>query len=1077
MDSMIDTTAIRVHIRWAQQDGFFIWGTRYNNGICDAYALKDWMFAWHAPSFYGAFIEVTEAAGVEGLFLPALEALHYLAAPAMVQHQKLTPDTDFALLTRLAAPVRDALAAGRFMPDFAKWKAGELGWKLELPERAAVWAASALARQWMERLIPLWIESDGVMREHLKRLERSFPLFRRGGQTADTDVWMDEEDWLVSIGWQSDGTPFRTCLKLEEAAAAGGEWPLRIVLQDRADKEKLIELPAAAVRSWAEAELEPGEAGVPPRGAEAGAPPRGAETGAPAYAVETRVPGAGAETGAPAGGADAAAANTTGTADAAAAPDMEKLPAEWRPHILRAVRDTDKWTRMAPWLADEEDGRLRSGLTQDEAWLLLTQGSLRLMEAGYSVFLPAWWERIRKWKPRLKAKIKSSVGTGPGSTLGLNQLMRFDWKIALGDLELTEAEFRELLAQNRKLVQIRGQWVQLDPAHLDQLQQVMKQVQKKQGLTLRDVLELHLLGSSEGEEDLDFHRSLQMEVELNEHLQELVELLNHTKRPPLLEPPASFRGTLRPYQLEGISWLLFLRQCGLGGCLADDMGLGKTIQMITYLLHLREQSGNPAGEAEADQSAADGRAAGAGRLPTTGYGHMAKEAAENDTGPLKQGAPGHGSPSLLVCPTSVLGNWQKELQRFAPNLRVHLHYGPNRTKGEAFAAAASACDIVLTTYTLSHLDEAELAAIEWEAICLDEAQNIKNAYTKQSSSIRNLKGRHRIALTGTPIENRLTELWSIFDFLNPGYLGTLRDFTQRYVNAIERTQDAELIGKVQRLIRPFLLRRVKKDPSIQLDLPDKYEYKSYISLTAEQATLYETYIRDMFERLDKLSTMERRGLILAALTKLKQICNHPGLAGGLGNAAQARLDWRQRSNKVERLLEMVQELRQEGDKCLIFTQFVETGHLLQRALTEEFGGKIPFLHGGTVKAERDRMIDAFQEGDAADADNAGIFLLSLKAGGTGLNLTAANHVFHFDRWWNPAVENQATDRAFRIGQTRHVQVHKFVTLGTLEERIDEMIDRKLGLSQQIVGTGEQWITELSTSDLKDLFALRSEWVD
>ncbi|MED4604551.1 SNF2 helicase-associated domain-containing protein, partial [Paenibacillus validus] len=245
-------------------------------------------------------------------------------------------------------------------------------------------------------------------------------------------------------------------------------------------------------------------------------------------------------------------------------------------------------TRMVPWLAAEGQ-TLRSTLTPDEAWELLSQGSLRLMEAGYSVFLPAWWDRIRKWRPRLKAKIKSSVGSGPQSMLGLNQLMQFDWKIALGDLELTEDEFRELLAQNRKLVQINGQWVQLDPVHLAQLQQVMNQVQKKQGLSLRDVLELHLLGSSEGEEDLDFHRSLNMEVELNEQLQELVDLLNHTKRPPLQEPPLSFRGTLRPYQIEGISWLLFLRQCGLGGCLADDMGLGKTIQMITYLLHLREQ--------------------------------------------------------------------------------------------------------------------------------------------------------------------------------------------------------------------------------------------------------------------------------------------------------------------------------------------------------------------------------------------------------------------------------------------------------------------------------------------------------
>ncbi|UJF36519.1 DEAD/DEAH box helicase [Paenibacillus hexagrammi] len=454
------------------------------------------------------------------------------------------------------------------------------------------------------------------------------------------------------------------------------------------------------------------------------------------------------------------------------------------------------------------------------------------------------------------------------------------------------------------------------------------------------------------------------------------------------------------------------------------MGLGKTIQWITYLLSVKEWE-----------------------KPET--------------------------PSLLVCPTSVLGNWQMELKRFAPTLNVHLHYGPQRLKGDAFKENLKDIDLVLTSYTLSHLDEAELSAISWNSICLDEAQNIKNAYTKQASAIRRLDGYHRIALTGTPIENRLTELWSIFDFANPGYLGTIREFTHRYVNAIERTRDTDTINKVQKLIRPFLLRRVKKDPAIQLDLPEKNESKTFVSLTAEQGSLYENYIQDMFERLDKLSAMERRGLILAALTKLKQVCNHPALMLKEGLAAP----WSGCSNKLERLLEMVQELRQEGDKCLIFTQFVETGHLLQHVLQQELSEPVLFLHGGTSKTARDEMIAHFQDASVPAAEQRSIFILSLKAGGIGLNLTAANHVFHYDRWWNPAVENQATDRAFRIGQTRHVQVHKFVTLGTLEERIDEMIERKLGLSQQIVGTGENWITELTTDELRDLFSLRREWVE
>lgn len=996
MDSMIDINALKVHVRWMPQSGLFLWGIRGQSGALDAKQLKDWLFAWHEASFYGTFIEEAEWNQLGGLLLRPLEALNYFteARAYAVSHQRLEYSRELTELIRLAPHVQQALTGGRFMPDFAQWKAGTLGWKLQLPEEAAAWAASAVAKPWLEALIPAWIEEDGVMREHLRRLERSLPLL---GRSSAADVWMDEEDWLVSISWQSDGTPFRTCLKLEEPAVPDGPWPLRIVLQDRADRELMFELEPAALTA-------------------------GASDSAAA---------------APSGSAD-------GSADGAAAADGSGgLPAAWRADLGRAARDAAKWQRILPWLGGEA-GSLRRELSADEAWTLLTQGSLKLMEAGSSVILPAWWERIRKWRPRLKAKIKSSVGTAPQPLLGLDQLMRFDWKIAIGEFELTEAEYRELLEQNRRLVQIRGQWVQLDPEHLLQIEQAMNKINKQQGLSFRDVLGLHLLGSSEGEEELQFRRTLPIEVELNEQLEELTALLNHAKRPPQASVPPSFRGTLRPYQLEGVSWLIFLRQFGLGACLADDMGLGKTIQTITYLLLVREQR-------LAGADGADG----------------ADSAAAADKEPAK--AP----PSLLICPTSVLGNWQKELARFAPDLRVHLHYGPHRAKGAAFAEAVRGCDLVLTTYTLSHLDEAELVSTEWDAICLDEAQNIKNAYTKQASSIRKLNGSHRIALTGTPIENRLTELWSIFDFLNPGYLGTLSDFTHRYVQAIERTSDSELIAKVQRLIRPFLLRRVKKDPSIQLDLPDKHEYKTYVSLTAEQASLYDNHIRGLFEQLDRLSAMERRGMILASLTKLKQICNHPALLA----KQPFRDDWRGRSNKVERLIEMVHELRQEGDRCLIFTQFVDTGHLLQLALEEELGRPVPFLHGGTPRAARDLMIEQFQDESLAPEETSGVFLLSLKAGGTGLNLTAANHVFHFDRWWNPAVENQATDRAFRIGQKRHVQVHKFVTLGTLEERIDEMIDKKLGLSQQIVGTGEQWITELSTDDLKELFALRGDWVE
>ncbi|MEK3912407.1 DEAD/DEAH box helicase [Paenibacillus sp. FSL H7-0331] len=1033
---MIEPSAITIHIRPMTPAGFFLYGARPNGGICDAYDLKHLLFAWHQPSFYGTFIEITEFMNMEGLHLPALTALDYLCSPSAVSHTKLEWNRDLRELMRLAPHVKETLVQGRCMPDFTKWKAGELSWKLDLPDTIAAAALTPLASAWIDQLIPEWGLEDGALRQSILQLEQNYPLMLRG--KLPSDMWMDEEDWLFSIGWQTDGTPFRTCLQLSEPTHGQGAWPVHVILQDRSNKDLLHEIDATALANLDDVHLSSRDSVEDKETTGSG---NGSESITASLAPSSTIS---SDTDTANGSTDHSLVpdHVADSVQPALLPTLDLLPEAWQPHLARAARDLAKWQRIVPVLQqqDESASAIRTELSSDEAWELMTKGSLRLMEAGYSVFLPAWWERIRRFRPRLKAKIKSSVGTAPQAMFGLQQLMQFDWKIALGDIELTEEEFRELLAEKRRLVQIRGQWVQLDPAHLAQLEQVMKQVHKKQGLTLRDVLELHLLGSSAGEEDLGLQRSLQMEVELNEQLEEMAQLLNHTKRPPLIEPPTSFQGTLRPYQLEGMSWLLFLRQIGLGGCLADDMGLGKTIQMITYLLNMEELDPN---------------------------NHNTSTVVNPDDTATER------TPSLLICPTSVLGNWQKELQRFAPKLKIHLHYGPNRAKGMAFKTACEGHHLVLTTYTLSHLDESELTQFEWNSICLDEAQNIKNAYTKQATSIRSLKGRHRIAMTGTPIENRLTELWSIFDFLNPGYLGSLRDFTQRYVNTIEKSNDPELVEKVQRLIRPFLLRRVKKDPAIQLDLPDKNEYKTFVALTAEQGILYENYIKDMFERLDRLTAMERRGLILAALTKLKQICNHPSLM--LKEAANS--PWQQRSNKVERLLEMVQELRQEGDKCLIFTQFVETGHLLQRILEQELGEPVIFLHGGTPKAGRDRMIAEFQ-GDVQEVKaQPGIFLLSLKAGGTGLNLTAANHVFHFDRWWNPAVENQATDRAFRIGQTRHVQVHKFVTLGTLEERIDEMIEKKQELSQQIVGSGEQWITEMSTTDLKELFSLRSEWLE
>jgi len=422
---------------------------------------------------------------------------------------------------------------------------------------------------------------------------------------------------------------------------------------------------------------------------------------------------------------------------------------------------------------------------------------------------------------------------------------------------------------------------------------------------------------------------------------------------------------------------------------------------------------------------------------------------------------------LLVCPTSVLTNWQREAARFTPSLPVTVHHGTGRARGYDLQQRAYAHAIVLTSYALLHRDLDDLSTMQWAGVVLDEAQNIKNPSTKQSQAVRTLKADYRIALTGTPVENHVGDLWSIMDFLNPGFLGTRQEFKRNYFVPIQAFRDREASERLHRIAGPFLLRRLKTDRSVISDLPEKNEMKVFCTLTAEQGRLYTQVVEEAEKRIRDAEGIERRGVILAALTKLKQVCNHPAQYLGDESAVDGR------SGKLTRLTEMLEEVIEAGDRSLVFTQFVEMGHILQRHLQEELGREVLFLHGGVPKRRRDALIEAFQ---SEDADSPPIFVLSLKAGGTGLNLTAANHVFHFDRWWNPAVENQATDRAFRIGQTRNVQVHKYVCAGTLEERIDEMIERKRSVAEDIVGGGETWITELSNEELHDMFALRKDAV-
>ena len=421
-------------------------------------------------------------------------------------------------------------------------------------------------------------------------------------------------------------------------------------------------------------------------------------------------------------------------------------------------------------------------------------------------------------------------------------------------------------------------------------------------------------------------------------------------------------------------------------------------------------------------------------------------------------------PTLVICPTSVVGNWRHELGRFAPDLKVLVHHGPGRASRDELGVAAVQHDVVLSTYSLLHRDEASLTRVHWDGLVLDEAQNVKNASTRAAQAARAITSRWRVALTGTPVENRLADLWSIFQVTNPGYLGSAEEFRREFATPIERASDADATARLKALTAPFILRRVKTDRSVIADLPDKQEMKVYCSLTREQATLYEAVLQDAMRQIAESEGMQRRGLVLALLTRLKQVCNHPALLMHDGSPLAGR------SGKLARLGEMLEEVVASDERALVFTQYAEMGRLLVDYLRNVLERDVLYLHGGTPMADRDRFVTEFQ----TDANAPPVFVLSLKAGGTGLNLTRANHVFHFDRWWNPAVENQATDRAFRIGQTRNVQVHKYVCAGTFEETLDELIERKVALAESIVGTSEAWITEMSTDDLRNLFRLRRD---
>lgn len=656
----------------------------------------------------------------------------------------------------------------------------------------------------------------------------------------------------------------------------------------------------------------------------------------------------------------------------------------------------------------EEARPCQHRLTPDQVYEFLKAGSWRLEDSGFGVILPPSLAHRQGWANRLGLKIRAqSPALAKSGKLGLESLLNYKWELAIGGQSLSKAHFDRLVAQNTPLVEINGEWVELRPQDVKAAQAFFAARQQQTGLTLEDALRL-----SSGD-TLTLEKLPVVNFEASGSLEALLSTLTGTQTPEPITEPEGFRGELRPYQARGVGWLAFLERWKLGACLADDMGLGKTIQLIAFLLHLRQQ----------------------GKLT---------------------------NPTLLVCPTSVLTNWEREVRRFAPSLKVSIHHGSGRSQGKAFVKTVQGQDLIITSYPLVYRDQKSLMAVNWQGLVLDEAQNIKNPEAKQSRAVRQLQGDFRIALTGTPLENRLTELWSILDFLNPGFLGPRPFFQRRFAIPIERYGDTDSLIKLRTVVQPFILRRLKSDREIIQDLPEKQEMTVFCGLSPEQAALYEQRVQDSLTEIETTEGIQRRGLILGLLVKLKQICNHPAQY-----LKEPSLTSASRSGKLLRLEEMLEEAISEGDRALVFTQFAEWGKLLQHYLETQMGRETLLLYGGSSKSQREAMVDRFQH----DPQGPRIFILSLKAGGVGLNLTRANHVFHFDRWWNPAVENQATDRVFRIGQTRNVQVHKFVCTGTLEERIHEQIESKKALAEQVVGAGETWLANLDTDQLRNLLLL------